>query len=72
MPRRKSRKLALTSAPVLIAVVTVAVFLVGEAILLSRSDSGQIALAHVPGLGDWNRVTRIVGRQLRQGMRHSG
>ena len=72
MPRRKSRKLALTSAPVLIAVVTVAVFLVGEAILLSRSDSGQIALAHVPGLGDWNRVTRIVGRQLRQGMRLSG
>src|SRR5262245_40634781 len=73
MPRRKTRTSAPTlRAPVLLAVVTVAVFVLGEAFLLARSDSGQIALARVPGLGDWNHVTRIVGKQLRQGMRAAG
>ena len=73
MPRRKTRTSASSPrAPVLLAVVTVALFLLGEAFLLARSDTGQIALARIPGLGDWNRVTRIVGKQLRQGMRASG
>src|SRR5216110_2591444 len=72
MPRRKSRTAHSPRAPVLLAVVTVAVFLLGEAFLLGGSDSGQIALARVPGLGDWNRVTRIVGKQLHQGMRAAG
>jgi len=73
MPRRKSRTQAThPRAPVILAVVTIAVFLLGEAFLLSRSDSGQIALARIPGLGDWNRVTRIVGKQLRQGMTAAG
>jgi len=57
---------------VLLAVVTVAVFLLGEAFLLGGSDSGQIALARLPGFGDWNRVTRIVGKQLHQGMKAAG
>jgi polysaccharide deacetylase 2 family uncharacterized protein YibQ len=57
---------------VILAVVTIALFLLGEAFLLSRSDSGQIALARIPGLGDWNRVTRIVGKQLRHGMIAAG
>ena len=73
MPRRKTRTQAGSPrAPVILAVVTVGLFLLGEAFLIARSDSGQIALAHVPGLGDWNRVTRIVGKQLRQGMRAAG
>lgn len=73
MPRRKTRSSALSPrAPVLLAVVTIALFLLGEAFLLARSDSGQIALAHIPGLGNWSRVTRIVGKQLRQGMRAAG
>jgi polysaccharide deacetylase 2 family uncharacterized protein YibQ len=73
MPRRKTLSSSFPPrAPVLLTVVTAALFLLAEAFLFARSDSGQIALAHVPWLGDWNRVTRIVGKQLRQGMRAAG
>jgi polysaccharide deacetylase 2 family uncharacterized protein YibQ len=72
MPRRKTRSLISARAPALLAAATVAVFVLAEAFLLSGSDSGQIALAHVPGLGDWSRVTRIVGKQLHEGMRVAG
>ncbi len=73
MPRRKTRSSAFSPrATVLLAAATVALFLLGEAFLLARSDSGQIALARFPWLGDWNRVTRIVGKQLHQGMRAAG
>jgi polysaccharide deacetylase 2 family uncharacterized protein YibQ len=72
MPRRKTRSAISGRAPALLAAATVAVFVLGEAFLLSGSDSGQIAIARVPGLGDWNRVTLIVGKQLRVGMRAAG
>jgi polysaccharide deacetylase 2 family uncharacterized protein YibQ len=72
MPRRKTRPATSARAPALLAAATVAVFVLGEAFLLSGSDAGQIALARFPGLGDWNRVTRIVGKQLRAGMRAAG
>lgn len=73
MPRRHPSKTPFfRRVPVLLAAGTVALLLLGEALLLARSDSGQMALARVPGLGDSNRVTLIVSRQLRQGMRALG
>ena len=52
----------------LLAVATLALFLLGEALLIAHSDSGQIALGHVPGLGDHNRITQIVSKHLRRGL----
>ncbi|HEY2954957.1 MAG TPA: divergent polysaccharide deacetylase family protein [Candidatus Eisenbacteria bacterium] len=73
MPRRKTRTTAASlRAPLLLAAATLALFLSGEALLLLRSDSGQIALMRVLGLGDPNRVTQIVSRELRQAMRAIG
>src|SRR2546425_2289063 len=70
MSRRKTRSLAsFPRAPVLLAVATLALLLLGESLLLVRSDSGQIALARFLGLGDPNRVTQIVSKQLRQAIR---
>jgi polysaccharide deacetylase 2 family uncharacterized protein YibQ len=53
---------------VLLAVAVLALFLLGEALLIARSDSGQIALGHFPGLGDHNRITQIVSKHLRRGL----
>ena len=66
MPKRQTR----TSRRVLLllAVATVLLFVLGEALLIARSETGQIALAHVPGLGDHNRVTQILSKQLRRAM----
>ena len=73
MPRRPNRSTRhLRRAPLLLALATLGLFVVGEAVLLIRSDSGQIALARLPGLGDPNRVTQIVSKQLRKGMRSLG
>ena len=54
--------------PVLLGVATLLLFALGEALLLARSEPGQLALAHVPGLGDHNRVTLILSKQLRRGL----
>jgi len=73
MPRRKTRTHPSSlRAPLLLAVATLVLFLSGEALLLTRSDSGQIALMRVLGLGDPSRVTQIVSKELRKAMRVIG
>src|SRR6266540_7012243 len=73
MPRRKTRTHASSlRAPLLLAAATLALFLSGETLLLVRSDSGQIALMRVLGIGDPNRVTQLVSKQLRHAMRVIG
>ena len=71
MPKRKSR----TPSPAalgLLAVSALALFLVGEALLLSGSESGQLTLAWRFGFGQPARITQLVGRQLRRGLAAAG
>ena len=73
MPRRQTRTLRhLRRAPLLLIAVTLGFFAIGEALVLYRSDSGQLFLARLPWLGDHNRVTQIVSKQLHKGMRSLG
>jgi polysaccharide deacetylase 2 family uncharacterized protein YibQ len=50
----------------------VALFLLGEAWLVARTDSGALSFARWTGLGDRARVTQVVGRQLRAGLDRAG
>src|SRR5262252_418380 len=71
MPRRKP-----TSSPwpglgwlALAALVLVGV---GEAWRISRSETGQLALARALGVGDRARVTRLVGKRVAAALAEAG
>ena len=70
MPRRKARNSA-TYPRILIAlgIGALAVFIVGEAFVLARSDSGRLLLARTLGIGDRARITQIVSRHVRRAFR---
>ena len=72
MPKRKTSKSVLSPGSLgLLALSAAILFGVGEAIVLTRSDSGRLTLARW-GLGDPAHVTRILGRQAREAIAASG
>ena len=68
MPKRKSSFPIPSRTTLLLVAGALALFAVGEAWHLSRSDSGRILLGARFGLGDPAQVTRIVGREIRRGL----
>src|SRR5258705_13297707 len=69
MPKRPSRTRPGSSRTVLkLAVLTLALFLAGEALILGRSDSGQLLAAKFLPFGDRARITQLVGREVRRGL----
>ncbi len=72
MPRRASRSRSSARTAALIAGIALALFLLGEAWLVARTDSGALSFARWTGLGDRARITRVVGRHLRAGLEGAG
>ncbi|HYM80698.1 MAG TPA: divergent polysaccharide deacetylase family protein [Candidatus Limnocylindria bacterium] len=69
MPKRKARSPAQRPRWLwALAATAAAIFLAGEAVVLMRSESGQLALARHLRMGDGARLTQIVGRQIRRGL----
>jgi len=56
----------------LIAASAVALFLIGELVVLTRSESGQLSLARHLGLGDPSRITQLVGKQIHRALDATG
>ncbi len=56
----------------LIVLGAVALFLAGEAFLLSRSDRGRLKLARQFGIGDRSQVVRVIGRSVREALATCG
>ena len=71
MPKRKS-KVPSPKALGVLAVSALVVFLAGEALLLSRSEPGQLSLARHLGLVQPERVVRLVGRQIHHALEVAG
>lgn len=75
MAKRKSRSSSSASgvprALVVIAILAVLAFAIGEAWFLLRSDAGRLTLGRL-GFGDTARITRIVGRNARRGLEAVG
>ncbi len=74
MARSKRRKLKLPTARLLaaLAAAAVLVFVLGEVVLLTRSDTGRIQFARRFGIGDQADLTRLVGRQLHRALTEAG
>jgi polysaccharide deacetylase 2 family uncharacterized protein YibQ len=52
----------------ILAAAALLLFVAGETAFLTRSESGQLALARHLGLGDRARLNQIIGRELRRGL----
>src|SRR5215471_17663402 len=71
MARSKRRKFPPARILAALAVAAVLVFVLGEVVVLARSESGRIQLARRFGLADQADVTRLVGRQLHRALTES-
>ena len=67
MPKRPPQPSA-PRATLALAAIALALFLGGEAFLLSRTDAGRIAAARYLHLGDPAKVTRMIGSQLHRAL----
>src|SRR5437867_2428830 len=67
MPKRPPKPSA-PRATLALAAIALALFLGGEAFLLSRTDAGRIAAARYLHLGDPAKVTRMIGSQLHRAL----
>src|SRR5687768_11708560 len=72
MVRRKRRSPSPVRVLGWIALSTLALFAIGEAIRYSRSEGGQLGLAGALGLGDRAAVTRLVGKRLHLALDRAG
>lgn len=72
MPKRTSRKTSLPRAALLLGASAIALFIVGELILFTRTDSWQMRAARYLRVGDKARVTQLVGREIRRGLERVG
>src|SRR5262245_13449623 len=73
MPKRSSKPAAGSPRAVIaLALMALALFLGGEALILGRTDSGRILAARYLHIGDRAEVTRLVGRQLHRGLEITG
>ena len=71
MPKRSSHSASHRGA-FLLALFTLVLFGAGEALVLSRTDRGRLTAARYLHLGDPAWVTRLVGRQIHQGLDLAG
>jgi polysaccharide deacetylase 2 family uncharacterized protein YibQ len=65
MPKQSSKKSASLHGSLWLLFAAIALFVGGEAVLLSRTDQGRITAARMLGIGDDARVTQLVGKQIR-------
>lgn len=69
MPKRKRNSARIPpKAFVLLAVAAAMVFAVGQAYRVARSDAGKVMLARHLGVGDAERVSSILGDEIRRGI----
>jgi len=71
MPKRKPKSPASPGPLRVLALSALLLFGIGEAWVLYRTDTGQLALAKL-GLGDPAQVTRLIGRRVRNGLVAAG
>ncbi len=72
MPKRRSKRSISPRAIVVLVVLALALFVIGEGYLMLRTDRGQILAARWLGQGDEPRVTQIVSRNIRHGLSAAG
>ena len=72
MPRRRSKRPISPRAIAMLVVLALALFAIGEAYLMLRTDRGQILAARWLGHGEGPRVTQIVSRNIRHGLAVAG
>jgi polysaccharide deacetylase 2 family uncharacterized protein YibQ len=69
MPKRSSHsRTRVPRAVLLLAALTLTLFLGGEALILARTESGQLTAAKYLRIGDPARLTQLVGRQVWRGL----
>ncbi len=59
-------------ATLILAGITVLIFLLGEGLVIFRQDWGQLLMTRILGFGDRAKVTRLIGRQIRHGLEVAG
>src|SRR5262245_34905008 len=72
MARSKRRKLPTARLLGALAAAAVLVFVLGELVVLTRSDTGRIQFARRFGFADQADLTRLVGRQLHRALTEAG
>jgi polysaccharide deacetylase 2 family uncharacterized protein YibQ len=72
MPRRKAAGFRLSRPLATLAISALLIFVGGEALLLARSERGQVALARNFGVGDRARITQLLGRRIRTALGEVG
>src|SRR5437867_2921326 len=72
MPKRGAKLSSNFAATILLAAVALGLFLAGEAMIMTRTDSGRLTAARWLHLGDPAEVTAIVAREIRHGLDDAG
>ena len=72
MAKRGAKLQANFAATILLAAAALGLFLAGEALIMTRTDSGRLTAARWLHLGDPAEVTAIVAREIRHGLDDAG
>ena len=72
MPKRRSKRSISPRAIIVLVVLALVLFVIGEGWLMLRTDRGQILAARWLGRSDEPRVTQIVSRNIRHGLGVAG
>ena len=72
MAKSGTKRAAAFAGTILLAAAAVGMFLVGEMLIMTRTDAGRLAAARYFHVGDPARVTEIVGRHIRSALDEAG
>ncbi len=72
MPKRRSKRSISPRAIIVLVVLALVLFVIGEGWLMLRTDRGQILAARWLGRSDEPRITQIVSRNIRHGLGVAG
>ena len=72
MAKPSSRSRTSFRGSIALAVSAVALFVLGEALILTRTDAGRLAAARYLHVGDEARVTRLVGKHIHHALDLAG
>jgi len=72
MGKQGSKKGISVAGTLLLAVLAGLLFVLGEALILTRTDAGRLTAARWLGLGDTARITAIVGKHARDALANVG
>ena len=72
MPKRRNKPSSTFVATILLAVTAFVMFLGGEGLIMTRTDSGRLAAARYLHWGDDATVHEIIARQIRRGLDEAG